>query len=112
MSSSTLFAQDQGPDKCNHKGDETVHKRGEQTERVERFKQNRREMQNIQGNRRDDSSLPRLEKFIELETELMTERLKFTKELVEVLASNQSELVENYRKARLEIEKEAQDKRE
>jgi uncharacterized alpha/beta hydrolase family protein len=69
-------------------------------------------MQNHQGNRKDDSSLPRLEKFMELETELMAKRLNLSDEQIELLHSQQDALVEKYSKARLEIEKEVQVKRE
>tara|TARA_Y200000002_G_C22687083_1_gene666350 strand:- start:286 stop:711 length:426 start_codon:yes stop_codon:yes gene_type:complete len=49
---------------------------------------------------------------MELETELMAEQFKLTKEQVEVLTATQAGLVEKYRKARLEFEKEVQVKRE
>ena len=96
VSSIALFAQEENSRTYQHETEEMVHKRGEQSERSI---QNRRGMQNHQGNRKDDSSLPRLEKFMELETELMAEQLKLTKEQVEVLAANQAALVEKYRKA-------------
>ena len=109
VSSTALFAQEKNSRTYQHENEEMVHKRGEQSER---YIQNRRGMQNHQGNRKDDSSLPRLEKFMELETELMAERLNLSDEQIELLHSQQDALVEKYTKARLEIEKEAQVKRE
>tara|TARA_A100001011_G_C14153185_1_gene774933 strand:+ start:331 stop:1014 length:684 start_codon:yes stop_codon:yes gene_type:complete len=109
VSSTALFAQEENSRTYQHETEEMVHKRGEQSERSI---QNRRGMQNHQGNRKDDSSLPRLEKFMELETEIMAERLNLSDEQIELLHSQQDALVEKYSKARLEIEKEAQVKRE
>ena len=109
VSSTALFAQEKNSRTYQHENEEMVHKRGEQSER---YIQNRRGMQNHQGNRKDDSSLPRLEKFMELETELMAERLNLSDEQIELLHSQQDALVEKYSKARLEIEKEVQVKRE
>ncbi|MBL6916607.1 MAG: hypothetical protein ISR37_03235, partial [Balneolaceae bacterium] len=109
VSSTALFAQEENSRTYQHETKEMVHKRGEQSERSI---QNRRGMQNHQGNRKDDSSLPRLEKFMELETEIMAERLNLSDEQIELLHSQQDALVEKYSKARLEIEKEAQVKRE
>ena len=109
VSSTALFAQEKNSRTYQHENEEMVHKRGEQSVR---YIQNRRGMQNHQGNRKDDSSLPRLEKFMELETELMAERLNLSDEQIELLHSQQDALVEKYSKARLEIEKEAQVKRE
>ena len=109
VSSTALFAQEKNSRTYQHENEEIVHKRGEQSER---YIQNRRGMQNHQGNRKDDSSLPRLEKFMGLETELMAERLNLSDEQIELLHSQQDALVEKYSKARLEIEKEAQVKRE
>ena len=109
VSSTALFAQEKNSRTYQHENEEMVHKRGEQSER---YIQNRRGMQNHQGNRKDDSNLPRLEKFMELETELMAERLNLSDEQIELLHSQQDALVEKYSKARLEIEKEVQVKRE
>ena len=109
VSSTALFAQEENSRTYQHETEEMVHKRGEQSERSI---QNRRGMQNHQGNRKDDSSLPRLEKFMELETEIMAERLNLSDEQIDLLHSQQDALVEKYSKARLEIEKEAQVKRE
>ena len=109
VSSTALFAQEENSRTYQHETEEMVHKRGEQSERSI---QNRRGMQNYQGNRKDDSSLPRLEKFMELETEIMAERLNLSDEQIELLHSQQDALVEKYSKARLEIEKEVQVKRE
>ena len=109
VSSTALFAQEENSRTYQHETEEMVHKRGEQSERSI---QNRRGMQNHQGNRKDDSSLPRLEKFMELETEIMAERLNLSDEQIELLHSQQDTLVEKYSKARLEIEKEVQVKRE
>ena len=109
VSSTALFAQEENSRTYQHETKEMVHKRGEQSERSI---QNRRGMQNHQGNRKDESSLPRLEKFMELETELMAERLNLSDEQIELLHSQQDALVEKYSKARLEIEKEVQVKRE
>ena len=109
VSSTALFAQEENSRTYQHETEEMVHKRGEQSERSI---QNRRGMQNHQGNRKDDSSLPRLEKFMELETEIMAERLNLSDEQIELLHSQEDALVEKYSKARLEIEKEAQVKRE
>ena len=107
--STALFAQEEYSRTYQHETEEMVHKRGEQSERSI---QNRRGMQNHQGNKKDYSSLPRLEKFMELETEIMAERLNLRDEQIELLHSQQDALVEKYSKARLEIEKEAQVKRE
>lgn len=112
VSSTALFAQEENSRTSQHESEEMVHKRGERGEQSERSIQNRRGMQNHQGNRKDDSSLPRLEKFMELETELMAERLNLSDEQIELLHSQQDALVEKYSKARLEIEKEVQVKRE
>jgi len=112
VSSTALFAQEENSRTYQHENEEMVHKRGERGEQSERSIQNRRGMQNHQGNRKDDSSLPRLEKFMELETELMAERLNLSDEQIELLHSQQDALVEKYSKARLEIEKEVQVKRE
>ena len=112
VSSTALFAQEENSRTYQHESEEMVQKRGERGEQSERSIQNRRGMQNHQGNRKDDSSLPRLEKFMELETELMAERLNLSDEQIELLHSQQDALVEKYSKARLEIEKEAQVKRE
>jgi len=109
VSSTALFAQEKNSLTYQHENEEMVHKRGEQSVR---YIQNRRGMQNHQGNRKDDSSLPRLEKFMELETELMAERLNLSDEQIELLHSQQDALVEKYSKARLEIEKKVQVKRE
>ena len=109
VSSTALFAQEKNSRTYQHENEEMVHKRGEQSVR---YIQNRRGMQNHLGNRKDDSSLPRLEKFMELETELMAERLNLSDDQIELLHSQQDALVEKYSKARLEIEKEAQVKRE
>ena len=109
VSSTALFAQEENSRTYQHETEEMVHKRGEQSERSI---QNRRGMQNHQGNKKDDSSLPRLEKFMELETEIMAERLNLSDEQIELLHSQQDTLVEKYSKARLEIEKEVQVKRE
>ena len=112
VSSTALFAQEENSRTSQHESEEMVHKRGERGEPSERSIQNRRGMQNHQGNRKDESSLPRLEKFMELETELMAERLNLSDEQIELLHSQQDALVEKYSKARLEIEKEVQVKRE
>jgi hypothetical protein len=112
VSSTALFAQEENSRTYQHESEEMVHKRGERGEQSERSIQNRRGMQNHQGNRKDDSSLPRLEKFMELETELMAKRLNLSDEQIELLHSQQDALVEKYSKARLEIEKEVQVKRE
>lgn len=112
VSSTALFAQEENSRTSQHESEEMVHKRGERGEQSERSIQNRRGMQNHQGNRKDESSLPRLEKFMELETELMAERLNLSDEQIELLHSQQDALVEKYSKARLEIEKEVQVKRE
>lgn len=112
VSSTALFAQEENSHTYQHETEEMVHKRGERGEQSERSIQNRRGMQNHQGNRKDESSLPRLEKFMELETELMAERLNLSDEQIELLHSQQDALVEKYSKARLEIEKEVQVKRE
>lgn len=112
VSSTALFAQEEKSRTTQHESEEMVHKRGERGEQSERSIQNRRGMQNHQGNRKDESSLPRLEKFMELETELMAERLNLSDEQIELLHSQQDALVEKYSKARLEIEKEVQVKRE
>ena len=112
VSSTALFAQEENSRTSQHESEEMVHKRGQRGEQSERSIQNRRGMQNHQGNRKDESSLPRLEKFMELETELMAERLNLSDEQIELLHSQQDALVEKYSKARLEIEKEVQVKRE
>jgi hypothetical protein len=98
VSSIALFAQEENSRTYQHETEEMVHKRGEQSERSI---QNRRGMQNHQGNRKDDSSLPRLEKFRELETEIMAERLNLSDEQIELLHSQQDASVEKYSKARL-----------
>ncbi len=93
-----------------------LHKRGDRTEwsqRGERSIQNRRSMQNIQRNRSNDSDLPRLEKYMELENELIAKNLKLSNEQIAVLDTLQQDaLVEKYTRARLEIEKKVKQKRE
>ena len=109
VSSTVLFAQE----KSNHESEEVIHKGSEQgqwSQRGERAMQNRARMQRFQRNRKDDSSLPRMQKAMELETELMAERLNLSDEQLEMLHSQQDALVEKYSKARLEIEKKLKEK--
>ena len=111
VSSTVLFAQENS----THESEEVIHKRGERAQWLQpgkRAMQNRARMQHLERNRKDDSSLPRLQKAMELETELMAERLNLSNEQLEMLHSQQDALVEKYSRARLEIEKEVKQKRE
>ena len=105
VSSTVVFAQEESSSSHNE-SEERLHKRGE------RSMQNRRSMQNIQRNRSNDSDLPRLEKYMELEIELIAKNLKLSNEQIAVLDTEQAALVEKYTRARLEIEEKVKQKRE
>ena len=105
VSNTVVFAQEKSSSNHNESV-ETIHKRGE------RSMQNRRSMQNIQKNRSIDSDLPRLEKYMELETELIAKILKLSNEQITMLDTEQATLVEEYTRARLEIEEKGKQKRE
>lgn len=114
VSSTVVFAQEESSSSHNE-SEETLHKRGDRTEwsqRGERSMQNRRSIQNIQRNRSNDSDLPRLEKYMELETELIAKNLKLSNEQIAMLDTEQAALVEEYTRARLEIEEKVKQKRE
>ena len=105
VSNTVVFAQEKSSSNHNESV-ETIHKRGE------RSMQNRRSMQNIQKNRSIDSDLPRLEKYMELETELIAKILKLSNEQITMFDTEQAALVEEYTRARLEIEEKGKQKRE